>query len=609
MRSPVRVRSGVRIDSRNHHHQNHIRRQKILILALFGLWLYLPVIFLFLCCYLPRLTRQADAKEEQRRAGLEEKMESSPQGDEPWTTQLTNRNSHSNSDSNSSSASVSTTSASIATVAATVSSAWQFDELQTNCSACQTSFNALNRRHHCRVCGNIFCHHCSSQSCLIPPSSIVLVPMGGKKAKAQESISFSPEADPDRMLTYIAAVDTDGSNTSTTTKNDGTRQLLYGRGLEERFKLAREPQRVCAPCWRQLQPMQSALRHSNSNAMRFNHIDPTDPRRLFNSPLAFTLGHEIRKAAYTLSNLLPQPKRMGAVVSSNEYWSSDYRNDNPQQHNNCQPSGACNGVSPTLGDLDGVRIPARLLEQARGIATLTVLKGGFGLAGLEFGTGLVVARVSPTAWSAPCAIGTAGVSWGALLGAVVSDHVFVLTTDAAVEMLFEKGSVQLGADVGVALGPLGRALEADLGASPGQPVAPIYTYSMSKGLYAGISLDGKIIGTREHVNEKFYGTRVTGREILAGAVPIPPAAAPLYEALQRCRIYAASGAHGSGRHGPTTRPFDDGVMGEYGEVPQGTTMPSISSLDVQPNTSGHNNEMKLDDAGHTRTASLSRSTM
>ena len=136
---------------------------------------------------------------------------------------------------------------------------------------------------------------------------------------------------------------------------------------------------------------------------------------------------------------------------------------------------------------------------------MTVIKGGFGLAGVEFGTGLVVARLDGHRWSAPSAIGTAGVSWGALLGAQVSDHVFFLMTDHAVQMMFSnEGSVQLGADLGVAVGPLGRAVEGNLGATAGS-VAPIYSYSLSKGLYAGVSVDGKVIVTRNGVNEKFYG--------------------------------------------------------------------------------------------------------
>lgn len=411
---------------------------------------------------------------------------------------------------------------------ATLSLPWQFDDVQNNCLKCSSEFNALNRRHHCRLCGKIFCSNCSKKRALIPPSSIVLVPMAGKKAKPKSNsdtmVTFSPEEDPDRMLTYV----TPGSS------GNNNNELLYGRGLEERFKLAREPLRVCVSCSDKLQPLQEELRCSNSNAMRFNHIDPTDARRLFNSPLAFTLGHEVRKAAYTLNNLLPLPGRMGAMLPSLSSYNNGFA---PRSRDIQQCKDTCSTVPLNLSTLDGVRIPARLLERAKGVAVLTAVKAGFGLGGVEFGTGLAVARLDDR-WSAPCAIGTCGVSWGALIGAQISDHVFLLMTDAAVELMFSNdGSVQLGADVGVAIGPLGRALEADFGASPAN-VAPIYTYSLSKGLYAGISLDGKIIMTRNRVNENFYGREVTAMEILQGVIPTPPAAQPLYEALTRCHVYA-----------------------------------------------------------------------
>jgi hypothetical protein len=275
--------------------------------------------------------------------------------------------------------------AKLITSVATLSSPWEFDELQPRCASCETEFNPLNRRHHCRLCGKIFCNDCSNQRALIPPSSIVLVPKGGKKAKPRSAVedayaaSFSPDEDPDRMLTYLAGGAGSGSN-----------ELLYGKGLEERFKLAREPLRVCRRCVCSLQPLQEDLRNSNSNAMRFNHIDPTDPKRLFNSPLAFTLGHEIRKAAYTLNNLLPMPKRMGAIVSQERYDNPFAIDGSTSDIQQCKEN--CSAVSPNLGDLDGVRIPARLLEEAKGVAVMTVCKGGFGLAGVEFGSGLVVAR-------------------------------------------------------------------------------------------------------------------------------------------------------------------------------------------------------------------------
>lgn len=289
---------------------------------------------------------------------------------------------------------------------ATLSSPWEFDDAQRGCSTCREDFNPINRRHHCRLCGKIYCGNCTQQRALIPPSSIVLVPDGGKKAKQQQQqmhgglSSFEPDPDPDRMLTYV----------------DSQEQLLYGKGLEERLLLAREPQRVCRGCYDSLQPLQEALRNSNSNAMRFNHVDPTSPARLWNSPVAFTLGHEVRKAAYTLNNLLPLPKRrMGSVIAQQTPPLMD-NNNSPNEFGgptddlqHCKEE--CSMLSPQLANVDGVVIPAKLLTEAKGVAVLTVVKGGFGLAGVEFGTGLVVARLGDH-WSAPCAIGTAGLSWG-----------------------------------------------------------------------------------------------------------------------------------------------------------------------------------------------------
>lgn len=87
------------------------------------------------------------------------------------------------------------------------------------------------------------------------------------------------------------------------------------------------------------------LNRSNNNA--FYH-------RQFNSPLAFTLGHEIRKAAYTLNNLLPLPKRMGLGELPGD----------PTHFANLSEN--CKHINPNLGDLDGTRIPAKLVERAKG---------------------------------------------------------------------------------------------------------------------------------------------------------------------------------------------------------------------------------------------------
>lgn len=334
------------------------------------------------------------------------------------------------------------------------------------------------------------------------------------------------------------------TNTIATNPNYNPSSILYGKGLEERIKLAREPLRVCISCHHKLQSIQDELRIHNSNAMKYNSIDPTNLRRLMNSPLAFTLGHEVRKAAYTLNNLLPLPRRMGMFMDAGLGGGGTISRSS--NNDGCNTKDTCKGFIGNFGNVDGVRIPARLLELAKGVAVMTSFKTGIGLAGFEFGTGLVVSRLSSdNYWSPPCAIGTAGFSVGHMVGVQLSDHVFLLMTDKAVEMFVNNhdGSFQLGADIGVAVGPLGRAFEADVGSIEGD-LTPIYTYSLSKGFYAGISLDGKVIMTRHRVNEKFYGRQVEPRSLLNGEVPTPPAAQPLYDALKRCHVYASTSSAG-----------------------------------------------------------------
>jgi len=142
-------------------------------------------------------------------------------------------------------------------------------------------------------------------------------------------------------------------------------------------------------------------------------------------------------------------------------------------------------------------------------------------------------------WTAPSAIATVGLSFGPLIGATLTDHVFLLMTSQSVDVLFSKtGSLNLGADVAVAVGPVGRCVEADLNVGLEGGLGGIYTYSLSKGLYAGASFDGKIITTRHDVNEKFYGQKVSPNDIRSGEIPRPPAAQPLYDALKRCHVYA-----------------------------------------------------------------------
>jgi hypothetical protein len=94
----------------------------------------------------------------------------------------------------------------------------------------------------------------------------------------------------------------------------------------------------------------------------------------------------------------------------------------------------------------------------------------------------------------------------------------------------------LGGNVSIAAGPVGRNAEA-AGAASLKSVAGIFSYSKTKGLFAGVSLEGSGIIERRDANEKLYGRRWTARELLSGQVPVPPAAEPLTRVLNS-RIFA-----------------------------------------------------------------------
>jgi lipid-binding SYLF domain-containing protein len=138
-------------------------------------------------------------------------------------------------------------------------------------------------------------------------------------------------------------------------------------------------------------------------------------------------------------------------------------------------------------------IPTAVMRDAKGLAILTVTKGGFIFSG-RGGTGIVVARTEK-GWSGPSAIGTGGIGFGFQAGVQISELVIVLNTPAAVEAFSKGGNVTLGGALSVAAGPVGRDAEGSLTLA-----AATYTYSRSQGLFAGVSLEGTVIVSRDEAN-------------------------------------------------------------------------------------------------------------
>jgi lipid-binding SYLF domain-containing protein len=143
------------------------------------------------------------------------------------------------------------------------------------------------------------------------------------------------------------------------------------------------------------------------------------------------------------------------------------------------------------------------------------------------GTGVVVARTEK-GWSGPSAIGTGGLGVGFQAGVEITEFVIVLNTPAAVDAFAKQGNVTLGGNLSVAAGPVGRAAEASVGLQ-----SAVYTYSRTQGLFAGVSLEGTGVGTRDDVNAGYYGRPVTASEILAGKVQAPAGAQKLRAVLSK----------------------------------------------------------------------------
>src|SRR4030095_3836361 len=182
-------------------------------------------------------------------------------------------------------------------------------------------------------------------------------------------------------------------------------------------------------------------------------------------------------------------------------------------------------------------IPQDLLNHADAIAVIpNVVKGAFGVGG-RHGKGIVARRLPNSAWGTPAFIEVSGGSFGLQIGVSVTDVILVFTNDDGLKGLMED-KVELGGDAGVAAGPVGRSAEAGTNLSFD---SPIYSYSRSKGLFAGLALKGTVMTLDGSANRRLYGEKATGRDILFGTSLRPAAETkPFLGALNRV---APQGTH------------------------------------------------------------------
>jgi lipid-binding SYLF domain-containing protein len=173
-------------------------------------------------------------------------------------------------------------------------------------------------------------------------------------------------------------------------------------------------------------------------------------------------------------------------------------------------------------------IPRDLLEKASCVGVIPDLKRAGFIVGAKYGKGEVVCRTG-AGWSAPSTVRVEGGSIVFQIGAGETDLVFIVMNRRGMDKLMAD-KFTVGGDASVMAGPLGRTGEAQTDA---MMHAEILAYSRSRGIFAGVSLEGATLRPDHDDNRELYGAGVTQREILTGAVKRPAIARPLYAELER----------------------------------------------------------------------------
>lgn len=173
-------------------------------------------------------------------------------------------------------------------------------------------------------------------------------------------------------------------------------------------------------------------------------------------------------------------------------------------------------------------IPQDLLEKANCVVIVPGVKKGAFLVGAKYGKGFMVCRnESNHEWGAPAAIRMEGGSFGFQIGASETDVVMLVMEPSGKDSLLQS-QFTLGGSASVAAGPVGRSSTAQTDA---QMRAKILSYSRSRGVFAGIALNGATLREDLDENKELYGRPLTNRQIIDGDTKPPDSAAELISVL------------------------------------------------------------------------------
>ncbi len=191
---------------------------------------------------------------------------------------------------------------------------------------------------------------------------------------------------------------------------------------------------------------------------------------------------------------------------------------------------AANILETQMTQIPDKRIPESLLKKAKCVAVFpSVLKAGF-VVGAKRGEGLISCRNQDTGkWGAPAFFRITGVSWGLQIGAQAADVIFLVMNQKGIDGLL-KSKTTLGGEVGVTAGPVGRnaSVSTDLLLK-----SPIISYARSKGVFAGLSLEGSTIKYLKKETTKVYGKEVDARGVLFNEKTTPETVKVFHDTLSK----------------------------------------------------------------------------
>ena len=178
-------------------------------------------------------------------------------------------------------------------------------------------------------------------------------------------------------------------------------------------------------------------------------------------------------------------------------------------------------------------IPNEVFDKAKCVAVVPhMLKGGF-VFGAKHGKGVAICRTA-SGWSAPEFFTIGGGSWGAQIGVEGVDLVMMIMNQQGMDQLLKK-RFQVGGSASASAGPVGRHASAGV---DWKMNSPILTYSRSKGVFAGVDLEGAVIEPDEDAMREVYGHEIPASDVLMGKVKVPRSAETFIAAVTQANTQA-----------------------------------------------------------------------